>query len=68
MMCGHRDGIDLGPLSKQRGGGNRMDIPPDRGACETRQESGPPEKSEAGAEIGYNDKSHKALPYGLWGW
>ena len=31
-------------------------------ACEARQESGPPEKSEDGAEMGYNDRGHKAIP------
>ena len=36
--------------------------PPDGEACEARQESGPPEKAEDGAEMGYNDRGHKAIP------
>ena len=41
---------------------------PVREACEARQESGPPEKSEDGAEMRYNDRGHQNTPSGRWGW
>ena len=48
----------LGPRSKASHGE----------ACEARQESGPPEKSEDGAEMRYNDRGHTNTPSGRWGW